>query len=95
MRMDPEASGSDRALLGQYLDIQRMTVMEKTEGLTREQMVLRSTPSTLTLAGLLLHLALVEESWMEVRLSGLPVRPPWTGVDWDTDADWEFDTALH
>ena len=45
------------------------------------------------MAGLLYHLALVEESWMEVRFSGLPEREPWGGVDWEADPDWEFRTA--
>ena len=42
---------------------------------------------------MLLHLALVEESWLEVRFSGLPEREPWTGVDWNADPDWEFHAA--
>ncbi len=50
-------------------------------------------PSELTLAGLLYHLALVEENWMEVRSGGLPERQPWASVDWDADPSWEFRTA--
>jgi len=49
--------------------------------------------SELTLGGLLYHLALVEESWMEVRFLGRPDREPWVGVDWDTDPDLESRTA--
>ena len=30
---------------------------------------------------------------MEVRFSGRPDRPPWVGVDWDSDPNWEFRTA--
>ena len=48
----------------------------KTEGLTQAQMVENHPPSALTLAGLLYHLALVEESSMEVRFSGLPDANP-------------------
>ena len=47
-------------------------MLSKTEGLTREQLAFRHAPSELTLAGLLYHLALVEEDWTEVRFSGLP-----------------------
>ena len=50
-------------------------------------------PSQLTLAGLLYHLSLVEEDWMEVRFAGLPDREPWASVDWESDPDWEFRTA--
>ena len=93
MRIDPEPEGTELTLLVQYLDFQRETVLAKTEGLTPGQMVQRNPPSALTLAGLLYHLALVEESWLEVRFGGLPEREPWGGVDWEADPDWEFRTA--
>ena len=93
MRTDPDPDGSESRLLGEYLDYQRETVLLKTEGLTQAQMVQRHPPSELTLAGLLYHLSLVEENWMEVRFSGLPDRDPWATVDWDADPNWEFRTA--
>jgi uncharacterized damage-inducible protein DinB len=93
MRIDPEPEGSEFALLVQYLDSQRETVLAKTEGLNAAQMGSRNPPSALTLAGLLYHLALVEETWLEVRFGGLPEREPWGGVDWEADPDWEFRTA--
>jgi len=92
-RFDPDPSGGERELLGQYLDFQRQTVLAKTDGLNREQMARRHEPSALTLAGLLYHLALVEESWLEERFLGLPVREPWIGVDFDADPEWEFRTS--
>ncbi len=93
-RVTPDPVGrGERELLGQYLDFQRATVLAKTEGLDREQMASRHAPSALTLAGLLYHLALVEEVWMEVRFLGLPVREPWAGVDFESDPEWEFRTS--
>jgi dienelactone hydrolase/uncharacterized damage-inducible protein DinB len=92
-RTEPAPDGGERELLGQYLDFQRQTVLAKTEGLTREQLARRHPPSALTLAGLLYHLALVEESWMEERFLGLPVREPWAGVDFAADPEWEFRTS--
>ena len=68
-------------------------MLSKAEGLTHAQLVSKHPPSELTLAGLLYHLALVEENWMEVRFSGLPDREPWASVDWDADPNWEFRTA--
>jgi uncharacterized damage-inducible protein DinB len=94
MRIDPDPEGSERTALAQYLDFQRETMLLKAEGLTDEQLAQRLPPSKLTLAGLLYHLALVEESWLEIRFSGLPEREPWTGVDWDADPNWEFHTAV-
>jgi dienelactone hydrolase/uncharacterized damage-inducible protein DinB len=92
-RIEPAPEGGERQMLGQYLDFQRRTVLAKTEGLSREQLSYRHPPSALTLAGLLYHLALVEESWMEVRFLGLPVREPWAGVDFGADPEWEFRTS--
>jgi uncharacterized damage-inducible protein DinB len=93
MRTEPAAVGSDRELIGQYLDYQRETMLLKTAGLSREQLAQRLPPSTLTLGGLLNHLALVEDTWMQDRFLGLPEREPWASVDWDADPDWEFRTA--
>lgn len=94
MRIDPDPRGSESALLASYLDYQRETVLSKTRDLSREQMAMTHAPSQLTLAGLLYHLSLVEEDWMEVRFSGQPDREPWAAVDWDADPDWEFRTAV-
>ncbi len=95
MRHDPDPrSTSERDALGQYLDFQRETILLKAEGLTKDQLARTIPSSGLTLAGLLYHGALNEESWLEVRFAGLPERPDWAGVDWDADPDWEFRTAL-
>ena len=94
MRIEPDQNAPDLESINQYLDYQRATMLLKTDGLTAEEMSTRSIPtSDLTLGGLLYHLALVEESWMEVRFAGLPERPPWIGVDWDNDPTWEFRTS--
>ena len=93
MRIDPDPAGPELAMLSQYLDYQRETMLSKTEGLTRQQLAQQHPPSQLTLAGLLYHLSLVEEDWMEVRFAGLPEREPWASVDWESDPDWEFRTA--
>jgi hypothetical protein len=71
MRTNPDPAGSEAELLSQYLDYQRETMLAKTEGLDHERMARRHAPSALTLGGMLYHLALVEESWMEVRFLGL------------------------
>jgi uncharacterized damage-inducible protein DinB len=93
MRIDPDPTGPELVMLSQYLDYQRETMLSKTGGLTRQQLAQQHPPSQLTLAGLLYHLSLVEEDWMEVRFAGLPDREPWASVDWESDPDWEFRTA--
>jgi uncharacterized damage-inducible protein DinB len=93
MRNGPEPDGSELVLLAEYLDSQRETMLAKTEGLSQVQLVQRHPPSELTLAGLLWHLSLVEETWLEERFSGFPARAPWGAVDWEADPDWEFRNA--
>ena len=95
MRQDPDATTtSERESLGQYLDYQRETILLKTEGLTKEQLGQRIPTSSLTLAGILYHLALNEEGWFEVDFLGHEPREDFQGIDWDADPDYEFRTAL-
>jgi uncharacterized damage-inducible protein DinB len=93
MRQNPDTRANERDALAQYLDYQRETILAKAEGLNQEQLAQRIPTSALTIAGMLYHLALVEEFWMEVRFAGLPAREDLAGVDWDADPDWEFRTA--
>jgi uncharacterized damage-inducible protein DinB len=94
MRTDPPDSGPELDQLTAYLDYQRATVLLKTDGLDAEQLAFRLPTSSLTLAGLLNHLALVEDSWFPERFAGQPANALWAGVDWDADPDYEFRTAL-
>jgi uncharacterized damage-inducible protein DinB len=94
MRQLPDpTSTSERDALGQYLDWQRETVLLKTEGLGKEQLGQRIPTSGLTLAGLLYHLAFVEEDWFEVDFLGQPKREEWQ-VDREVDPDFDFRIAL-
>jgi uncharacterized damage-inducible protein DinB len=93
MRTDPPDSGPELQQLTAFLDFQRATVLLKAEGLSADQLAQRLPTSSLTLAGLLNHLALVEDWWFHHRFAGLPENAPWADVDWDADPDWEFRTA--
>jgi uncharacterized damage-inducible protein DinB len=93
VRTDPDVTGPELDRLCQFLDYHRETILMKADGLTREQLGQQLAPSSLTLAGLLNHLALVEDWWFGVRFLGEPEREPWASVDWDADPDWEFHTA--
>ncbi|MGH3245585.1 MAG: DinB family protein [Trebonia sp.] len=95
MRQDPDATTtSERDSLGQYLDYQRETILLKAEGLTKEQLARKIPTSGLTLAGILYHLALVEEDWFEIKFLGHADREDFAGIDWAADPDYEFRTAL-
>jgi uncharacterized damage-inducible protein DinB len=93
MPTEPQEIAPERDQLTRFLDIQRDTILRKCEGLTRAQLAQPHPPSSLTLGGLLNHLALVEDSWFRVRFSGEPEDDRWAGIDWDADPDYEFRTA--
>jgi uncharacterized damage-inducible protein DinB len=95
VRQDPDpTTTSERDSLRQYLDYQRETILVKTDGLDKEQLARKIPTSDLTLAGILYHLALVEEDWFEVDFLGLAPREDFNGIDWAADPDYEFRTAL-
>lgn len=61
-------------MLDAALDHQRQTLMHKCGGLTSDQLTLRVVePSSLTLLGLVRHLAEVELTWFRRRFAGLDV----------------------
>ena len=58
-------------MLQLFLNWQRATLLYKCQGLTGEQLVTRAVaPSTLSLLGLVRHLAEVERSWFRLRFAG-------------------------
>ena len=50
-------------------------------------------PSSITLGGLLKHLANVEDDYFSQKLLGREPAPPWDTVDWDADPDWDWHSA--
>jgi uncharacterized damage-inducible protein DinB len=63
--------GDERTTLTEFLRAQRLTLQMKCEGLDAEQLARRSVePSTMSLLGLLRHLADVERTWFRMRFAG-------------------------
>ncbi len=89
----PPPSGPERAQLTAFLDHFRATILRKADGLDAAQFGRPLAPSSLTLGGLLNHLAYVEDLWFRVRFAGLPPDALWADVDWSADPDHEFRTA--
>jgi hypothetical protein len=75
------------------LDRLRTTFRWKTGDLDAAGLQIRTAISSLTLAGLLKHLAAQEDYASTVKLSGEPMGPPWEANGWDGDDDWEFHSA--
>jgi hypothetical protein len=94
VRTDPPFAADEVTTLRACLAYQRETFRWKTGGLSQEQMAVTHPPSTLTLAGLVKHLALVEDWWFAVTLAGTTAVAPFTEIDFDADPEWEFRTAV-
>ncbi len=92
-RTSPPTAGTEDELVWGFLDMCRATLVRKTDGLDVAQLDTRLAPSTMTLGGMLSHMAYVEDAWFSVRLRGNEASPPFAGVDWDTDDDWDWHTA--
>jgi hypothetical protein len=92
-RTDPPLRADETTTLLTYLDYHRDTLRWKTEGLDAEQLSTMLPPSTMTLGGMLKHLALVESSWFNDVLMGRPAIEPWASVDWQADFDWDWHSA--
>jgi hypothetical protein len=92
-RLDPPYVADEMTMLRAYLDYHRATFRWKAGGLSPELWSTPHPPSTLTPAGLVKHLALVEDWWFSVNLAGAEDMDPFGAVDFDADPDWEFRTA--
>ena len=79
-------------LLG-FLEYQRATFEWKCAGLDAAGLTATTGVSTMTLGGMIKHLALVEDSWCSERLLGRKPEPVWAEVDWAGDPDWEWHSA--
>ena len=92
-RPEPPAAADETTMLLAYLDYHRATFAWKSLGLGSEGLSTRIAASTMTLGGMMKHLALVEDGWFSRSLFGRDYSPPWDGVDWKSDPDWEWRTA--
>jgi hypothetical protein len=76
------------------LERNRRTFAWKCSGLDAESMRRTVGASTMTLGGLVKHLALVEDEYLTRQLTGAAtLSPPFDAVDFDADPDWEWRTA--
>ena len=84
---------SERDTLVAFLDYYRELLIDKASGLTDAQVHTRLPPSSLTLGGLINHMAFVEDDWFTGDFAGRPLPEPWASAPWNEDRDWEFNTA--
>jgi uncharacterized damage-inducible protein DinB len=92
-RPEPPAAGDEIATLLGFLDYQRATLAWKCGGLDAAGLRATTAASTITLGGLLKHMAYVEADWFGRFLHGRDPVPPWDTVDWKADRDWDWHSA--
>lgn len=90
---EPPLAGDETATLLGSLERTRATLAWKCGGLDAAGLRATAAASSITLGGLLKHLALVEDDYFSHRLLGRNPGPPWDTVDWDADPEWEWRTA--
>ena len=91
-REDPPWTGPELEGLVGWLQYQRDTLALKCDGLTSEQLCLRSVPpSTMSLAGLVRHMAEVERSWFRRFIAGGGDAVGLLYCDRATNPDGDFD----
>ena len=92
-RPEPPERGDETTTLFGFLDFLRATIRWKTEGLSTEQLHSAPLPTTMTLGGMLKHLAYVEDHWFCHVLSGRERCSPWDAAQWQEDPDWDWNSA--
>lgn len=92
---DPRSDGGfpdERSMLIGYLRDYRLTLQMKCDGLDAEQLARRSVPpSTMSLLGLIRHMAYVEHHWFRLVMDGADLpRLYWS----EDDRDLDFNGAI-
>jgi hypothetical protein len=94
---EPPLAGTEVEHLLAALDRQRATFRWKADGLDRAGLDARVGASTLTIAGLLKHLAVVEDEKFTVWLSGASLGEPWMSMgpppEGANPEEWIFSSA--
>ncbi len=90
---EPPLAGTEAEHLTGALDRLRTTFRWKADGLDAAGLATRTGASTLTLGGLLKHLAFVEDYTFTVKLRGQAPGSPWNEAPWDDVENWDFRSA--
>jgi len=90
---EPPLAGSEVEHLIGALDRQRTTFRWKADDLDAAGLQTTIGASSLTLGGLLKHLALAEDYYTLTKLGGEPLGAPWDHSGWDGNDDWDFTSA--
>jgi len=92
-RPEPPLAADEASTLIGFLEHQRATLAWKCGGLDAAGLGATTAASSMTLGGLLKHLAYVEDLWFSRWLLGREAAHPWGTVDWQADPDWDWHSA--
>ncbi len=90
---EPPLAGTETEHLTGALDRLRATFRWKADGLDAAGLRARVGASSLTLGGLLKHLAVVEDYTFTSKMRGEPIGAPWNTAEWDDEYEWPFTSA--
>ncbi|MCX4673305.1 DinB family protein [Streptomyces sp. NBC_01381] len=90
-RLSARTTGDEREMLADFLTAQRTTLEMKCAGLQRELSRRSVAPSTLSLLGIVRHLAEVERRWFRCVLAGEDAPPLFVSAD---RPDHDFEGAV-
>ncbi|GAA4599212.1 DinB family protein [Planotetraspora phitsanulokensis] len=90
---EPPLAGTEVEHLVGALDRLRTTFRWKADDLDAAGLQVRIGASSLTIGGLLKHLAAVEDYTFTAKLRGEPMGAPWDAMKHDGRDDWEFVSA--
>ena len=94
-RPEPPIASDELATLVGFLDFQRATLELKCRNLGAIDLQKKIASSSMTLGGILKHMAYVENHWFSDWLMGHEKLSPWCEVDWSQDRDWDWNSAVN
>lgn len=92
-RPEPPLGADEIGTLWGYVEFLRATFAWKCSGLDDAGLKATVGRSSMTLGGMLKHLALVEDTWCTYRIGHADLPEPWASADWDADPDWDWHSA--
>ncbi|NEE03835.1 DinB family protein [Phytoactinopolyspora halotolerans] len=92
-RPEPPLTADESGTLLGFLEFHRATLEWKCTGLDATGLSATVGRSSMTLGGMLKHLAWVENYWFSEWLHGNDPLPVWKAVDWKADPDWDWNSA--
>jgi hypothetical protein len=90
---EPSMAADEAEMLQFALERSRAQFAWKVGGLDSAALNRPHPPSTMTIGGLIKHLALVEDRYTAEFLTDGPIQGPWRREDFDADPEWDWHSA--